>query len=51
MKYLVKMRNPKTGKVEAYSTEAENRADLQIGLDFWKCDAGYAILSVEEIPA
>ena len=51
MKYLIKMRNPKSGKVEAYSTEAENRTDLQIGLDFWASDAGYAILTVEEIPA
>lgn len=51
MKYLVKMRNPKSGEVEAYSTEADTRVDLQQGLDFWELDAGYTILSVEETPA
>jgi hypothetical protein len=49
MKYIVKMRNPKTGEVEAFETEAKDRDDLQPGLDFWEQDAGYIIVSVEEI--
>jgi len=48
MKYLVKMRNPKSGKMEAYETEAKDREDLQLGLDFWEQAAGYTIVSVEE---
>ncbi len=48
MKYIVKMRNPKNGKIEAYETEAADRKDLQPGLDFWEDNAGYEIISVEE---
>lgn len=49
MKYLLKMRNPKSGKIEAYTTEAGSREDLQSGIDFWRDDAGYEILSCEEV--
>lgn len=48
MKYIVKMRNPKSGKIEVYTTETENREILQWSLDFWEQDAGYTIVSVEE---
>lgn len=51
MNYLVKMRNPKSGKVEAYTTKATTRTELQVGLDFWEHDAGYTILSVKEVTA
>lgn len=48
MTYIVIMRNPKSGKIEAYETKAENREDLQKGLDFWEQEAGYTIISAEE---
>ena len=49
MKYLVTMRNPKSGKLEAYKTEANNQTELQLGLDFWQDAAGYEIISCKEI--
>ena len=48
MKYTIKMRNPKSGKVEVYTTEAADREDLQLGLNFWESDAGYEILEVTD---
>ena len=48
MKYIITMRNPKNGKLEEYVTKADNRDDLQFGLDFWASEAGYTILSVKE---
>lgn len=49
MKYIITMRNPKSGKIEAYETESDNLSDLQLSLDFWENDAGYTILSVNEV--
>lgn len=48
MKYAIKMRNPRTHKPEAYTTEAASREDLQLGLDFWEHDAGYEIVEVKQ---
>jgi len=45
MKYLLKMRNPKSGRVEVYATEIDNADLIPLILDFWKNDAGYEILS------
>ena len=51
MKYLLTMRNPKSGEVEAYSTKIDDPALIPIILDFWKNDAGYDVISFEQIPA
>ena len=48
MKYLIKTRNPKTGKVEMYVTETKSPDEFQLFLDFWKNDAGYDIISFVE---
>lgn len=48
MTYIVRMRNPKSGKIETYETQAESREDLQKGLDFWEQEAGYLIILAEE---
>ena len=47
MKFVIKMQNQKTGKVEAYSTEADSREEIQPYLDLFEHDAWYTIISVE----
>ena len=51
MKYILKIKNPVTGRIEAYSTEAEDEHTLQMGIDFWVNDAGYEFVSAEPAPA
>ncbi len=49
MDYIVKMRNPISGVVTAFKTSAEDRIDLQLGLDFWEHDAGFEIVEIKEV--
>lgn len=47
--YKIKMQNPKTQNIEVYHTEAATQEELGAGLRFWQDDAGYTILSCEEV--
>lgn len=47
--YTVTWRNPKSGALEAWRTEAATPADLELSLAFW-CDIGYEIVFVKEVP-
>ena len=46
MKYILKMKNPKSGTVETYRTEADSREDLIPHLDLFT-EGGYEIISLE----
>lgn len=48
MKYVVKMRNPRTGRIEVYSTEADDMEQVERGLDIFR-EGGYEILDYQEI--
>ena len=47
MEYLLKVRNPKSGKIEIYSTSIKTQDDIPLVLDFWRNAAGYEIISFE----
>lgn len=48
MKYILKMKNPKSGMVEAYRTEADSREDLIPHLALF-AEGGYEIISLESV--
>ncbi|MDR1061786.1 MAG: hypothetical protein LBL83_11395 [Clostridiales bacterium] len=45
MKYMLKARNPKTGKIERYEADIADAGEIPPILDLWKNGAGYEILS------
>jgi len=51
MKYILSMRNPKSGNIERYSTYIDDPGCIPLILDFWKNDAGYEIISFEQAQA
>ena len=48
MKYVIEMKNPKTGIVEAYNTEAESLDQLERSLEVFR-EGGYEVLGYQEI--
>lgn len=48
MKYTVKMKNPKSGQVESYITEADKCEDLDGALELF-AEGGYEIISLEPV--
>ena len=47
--YAFKAINPKTGKIECYESKANDVDELQALLEFIETEAGYEIISVEEL--
>lgn len=48
MKYILKMKNPKSGMVETYSIHADKREDLDGDLELFT-ECGYEIISLEQV--
>jgi len=46
VKYLLKARNPQSGKIEAYEVELASPDEILMVLDFWGNGAGYEIISM-----
>ena len=45
MLYYLSVRNPKTGRMEAYNARIKDIEDIALILDIWRHDAGYEIVS------
>ena len=46
-KYIIKMRNPRNGKVETYSTATDNLEAIDHALDFFR-EQGFEVQSCEK---